>query len=575
MKFFILYFIFWLGVWGANAQSPRAPISVKDKRTIEALGDSAEHYFRKHNFEKTQDFAQKALTLSQKHDYPDGAARAIQWLSTAFLTYGKAQEALALFEKYQPSLVRARPERGARAYMEKAMAYADLGNYPQSLHISQKSVTLLKQAGLVYEANRFQLERIQTLINVGRCDEAIREARPILSYFQTQNDRFNISIALLNIGLAYDKLESYSAAMEYYLASYKNADLLKKYNFISFTILAYKISIIYTDLNQLNRAQYYLNALEAFLNSTRTLSEPRTALNAEVMLNQGRARYYRKTGGIQKEEKCLLKNLAIEKTMGIPFNIHISHYNIAEFYYAHRDYKKSRAHCDTLLRYAIATEQLTMEVSARSLLAQSALKMHELAQAQNERLPLLKILPDVLELEFRNDGFQALAEIDSAAGNFRSAYAFKRQAEALQDSLYNETLHENIAKIETRFELENEFAEQKRAQIIAKTQENAAKNARNERQFLGITVGLLTLFSIGVVLRRRTLTKQNFTNFEKGAGVLIFCALLLTYEFILIFVSPYISLLTGDVPFYKLACNVGVVAVIAPFFQLLRRKFMS
>lgn len=155
------------------------------------------------------------------------------------------------------------------------------------------------------------------------------------------------------------------------------------------------------------------------------------------------------------------------------------------------------------------------------------------------------------------------SQLDSVAGDYRSAFLHRKRAYSLADSLYGEESLIEFERVSTRFELKREH--QADSLQAVKAQQTLIKETQNrdKKQYAGIFVGLLALAALLPLLFR-------FQAAERFGVVLRIIVALLGFEFLLIVLDPYFTKLSQNVPVVKFGLNVAVAAVFSPLFEYLQ-----
>ena len=127
---------------------------------------------------------------------------------------------------------------------------------------------------------------------------------------------------------------------------------------------------------------------------------------------------------------------------------------------------------------------------------------------------------------------------------------------SIKDSLFSQ---------EKAKEIENlTFQEKLRQQEIAEEKQRAKQERKNDLQLMGISafiVSFLLLFLL--VIRHKT--KPRTIEFFGVVG------LLLVFEFISLFIHPYIEEWTGHTPVFMLLILVAVVSILVPLHHRMER----
>jgi len=130
-----------------------------------------------------------------------------------------------------------------------------------------------------------------------------------------------------------------------------------------------------------------------------------------------------------------------------------------------------------------------------------------------------------------------------------SAYRYSTIANEIRESILGE---QKVALLEGM-----KFNEQLRRQENERREIKEQKERKNNLQLIGIILFIITFFAILIILGRR---KAHPTAL-KYLGLL---GLLLLFEFIALFIHPYIDKLTDHNPVYMLIILVGVAAILVP-----------
>ena len=130
-----------------------------------------------------------------------------------------------------------------------------------------------------------------------------------------------------------------------------------------------------------------------------------------------------------------------------------------------------------------------------------------------------------------------------------SAYRYSTVANEIREKILNE---QKISQLEGL-----KFDEQLRQQELARLRENERKARINNLRLIGIILFIITFFAILLLLSRRKAHPKAL----KYLGLL---GLLLVFEFIALFIHPYIDKWTGHHPVYMLIILVAVAACLVP-----------
>lgn len=139
---------------------------------------------------------------------------------------------------------------------------------------------------------------------------------------------------------------------------------------------------------------------------------------------------------------------------------------------------------------------------------------------------------------------------------FDSAFSYQQIAIETKDSLFSQ---EKTKQIQTL-----SFQEKLRQQEIAAAKLKAIEERKNNLQLLGITAFIVTFILFFLLIVRRK-TKPATIEFF---GVV---SLLLVFEFISLFIHPYIEEWTHHTPIYMLLILVGIASILVPLHHKMEK----
>jgi tetratricopeptide (TPR) repeat protein len=164
----------------------------------------------------------------------------------------------------------------------------------------------------------------------------------------------------------------------------------------------------------------------------------------------------------------------------------------------------------------------------------------------------------------KNDGFTKriydasvfLTDYYKVAQKIDSAFSYQQITMDTKDSLFSE---EKVRQIQNL-----SFQEKLRQEQIAEEKQRAEEERKNNLQLIGITVFIVTFILFFLLIIRRK-TKPRTIEFF---GVL---ALLLVFEFIALFIHPYLEKWTHHTPVYMLLMLVGIASLLVPLHHRMER----
>jgi tetratricopeptide (TPR) repeat protein len=396
----------------------------------------------------------------------------------------------------------------ATCYTNLAFLYDKTGDVVKALKAYELSIS--------YRTKINDLENIASInVFIGEIywfqemyDEALKSFNSSLSYFKQTKDDYNTALVLNKIGGVHQDLKKYDTALDAYRNSLVFAKKDSKYA----------------------EAHLYSSMASCF----------------RTMENNDSAIYYYE------------KSIATD-------SVYIAFALLGEIYGENGEYEKSIAYLDIGSRLAM----LYRGVSAVLKIEHSKSKVYYDSNQLNKakEIAILGLekskkngSPTII-MRFAN----ILKQISLDERDFEQAYYYRDLEFEMKDSLTNKDMFRKATMQHVRHEFEkekilkeNEAKEQ--ARILAEE-----TSRRNNLQYSLIFLGILLLF--GIVLSLGFIKVS--ANVAEG---LIFFAFLILFEFVLVFVEPYLETYTNGEPMYNLLANSIIALLIFPLHDVLESK---
>ena len=151
---------------------------------------------------------------------------------------------------------------------------------------------------------------------------------------------------------------------------------------------------------------------------------------------------------------------------------------------------------------------------------------------------------------FLSDFYRNRRDIDSA-------FYYQDIAKSAYDTLFSQQKVMQLQSIA--------FDERLRQQEIASAELKAKDERKNNLQFVAIAIGLITFIVLFFVLSQSIIVKTKFIEFF---GVL---GLLAVFEFINLYIHPYLAHATNDSPLLMLAMLIAIAALLIPLHHRLEK----
>lgn len=255
------------------------------------------------------------------------------------------------------------------------------------------------------------------------------------------------------------------------------------------------------------------------------------------------------------------KALVYRKLEGKPQGLAYALINLAEL-----NLKQNRR--DTATALATKATQYFTEVNDNQGLLWSYRLLGDLAQQQNPAqarqfyLSALNLNPNSTEMNSL-DARKGLSALCAAEGNFEMAYQHQKQyAELFQSRI------EASNEAETRqlaADYEYQLKEKEKAREAER--ESMRVSRRNNLQFISISIGVLSVFSMLVLFRQKVSVRM--------LNALVFLAFLFLFEFLFVLADPTVARLSAGQPLIQLMANALLALSILPVQQWLENRIKS
>lgn len=205
-------------------------IIVNKNEKIDILNELSQLYYEL-SPQKTIEYSNRALELSQQSNYKEGEAQALKNIGTGNYFQSNYDIALEYYFKSLEILEEIEDKEGASSILNNiGIIYWKLFDFEKALEIYNESLKVMRE----FE-NKEGIARAQN--NIGLIYMALQNYDKALEYFikslkimEEVGNKNNTAYCLNNIGIIYWYLENYDKSLEYYLRSYTiNKEIDNKY----------------------------------------------------------------------------------------------------------------------------------------------------------------------------------------------------------------------------------------------------------------------------------------------------------------------------------------------------------
>jgi len=496
---FLIYFLF---ADDSVIDSLKSKIkTTAGKEKIHLLNELGKTYWGLDS-EKTFEYSNQALQLSEKENYKKGKAQSLNNIGVGYYFLGDYDTALDYFLR---SLF-LREEIGDKkdivsSYNNIGIIYDDLANNENALEFYQKALQLYEELddhkGIADALNNIGVSNKR----LSRFNKSLECFLRALKIYEEINDKNGISSSLGNIGIIYNDLSYYDKSLEYHLASLKTNEELK--DEVGVALSMSNIGDVYKNLgNYIKAIEYYQKSME----TGERLGDKRSV--ASSLNNMGiiyddlgefdqALEYYLRSNSLYEE---IGDKNGIAKTIN---NIGVVYENLGNYENALDYHKKS---------FAFFQESKHKKGIAASLKNMGAvyLEMNQYEKALESFDKSLEIVNEIQIRDLMIEIYEGLSDLYSARNNYKKALDYYKLYSEVKDSIFTKEIIERVAGMETTFEVSNHIREQeKEIELLQKDNEIYRLAAEKQKLVKWRLYSILLVFLAAVfIIYNRYLLKN-------------------------------------------------------------------
>jgi tetratricopeptide (TPR) repeat protein len=406
----------------------------------------------------------------------------------------------------------------------------------------------LKQA-LIF--NNHDTDRVFTLLRLSNAysdfkrDSAMQFAQEALDLAQQNEFKKGEAQALNMIGSIFEGTGNYLKSFEYRLESLKIAEEIKNQKLIA---------AIYNNLARVSTERSDYKIALGYLFKAKTLFEKQNDKRflSDALLNIG-DNYERNN---QLDSALFFQKEAYQLALSVGYinNLGTIVSNLGSI-------NSKLNNSDTAIKYFRSAVELLKNAEDEESLAgtyyeisKHFYKIKNIDSSFFYAMRSYTLSTKVSDLKKILNASEQLSHLYEQIGNSDSALKYTKLAKQTGDSILSA---QKIAQL-----VNMQLTEDARQKEIARKEAKAEEERKNNLQLIAIAVFIITFFAILIIFSRRKAHPQAL----KYLGLL---GLLLLFEFIAVFVHPYIAEWTHHTPFYMLLILVAVGAFLVPLHHKL------
>lgn len=411
-------------------------------------------------------------------------------------------------------------EKAITSDYQKGLAncYIYLGYLAQDKSNSELAIRNYHEALKIFQKIKYKSGIAWAINNIGISYFEISEYSKALDYFfkglkisEELGDKQQMSTKLANIGSVYLRQNNYTQALEYYLKTLRIDEELGDPKEIA--VVNGNIGVVYTNMEQHQKAlEYYTKAwkIDVSLNNKYGI--------ATQLDNMGIA--YSDMAETEKEgsvafdsllRKALVYHkqaLKLNEELGNPNRMASCYNNMSTVYYDRYKWDNDKKMLDSALFYLSKALQINEETGNMDGVTMALGNMGGIYTAGGNYSKAEEYLEKTLAtaykygfLETRSQAYLQLTELYEKMKQPEKALIYFKKHTALKDSIFNETKSQQIAEMQTRFEVEK-----KEKELALFKQEQ--KLTKYKAYFLAVVLLLVSLLAAVLINRQRIKIKK-------------------------------------------------------------------
>ncbi|MCU0437270.1 MAG: tetratricopeptide repeat protein [Raineya sp.] len=365
-----------------------------------------------------------------------------------------------------------------------------------------------------------------------------------------------ISACLNNLGIYYFKIGDYTEALKCHTESVVIKEKMgDEDGIISSNI---NIGTIYDQQKDYKKAkEYYEKALQISEKNEDYIDRKATVLfNLAVIYNEeGDMKKY-----LEYNQKALDIRIEIQDEMQIPS----SYRALGEAYTAMKDYTKAQKYLDDALKMSQKIEDRLTESVAYSSMGDLYHEKNEYQKAIEYHQKGYALAKEIGAKHVMLDAAKDLKENYIKLADYTKANEWGIIFTGHQKEIFSEDKQKEFSRLEGKLDLERKLAKEQREKEVQAEKEAKEQQRKNNLQYSAILIALVSIFLIVVLFARKTMRTSTVEN-------IVFFILLIFFEFILVFLDPFISVYTNGFPIFTLLANVAVAIAFMPIHRMLEK----
>jgi len=368
----------------------------------------------------------------------------IQYISSDLeMSLECALQAKEIAKKYEQN------KEEAKANYNLGIYYRKKGDFTTSLSLFEESLELYKKIGDEKEIAK-GFKALGNVYNYqGNFNNALDSYYKALGIFISLKEDFHVALLYNNIGICYNRLGDYHSALEnYYLSLHLKQEIVEKGE------MDEQIIRVYSTLNNIGnlhlRLKEFDKALENFLQGLDCCNDEIST--SKLLNNIGIA--YQEKRDLEKALFYFERALSINKKLNRKDKIAVTWNNIGYVYDLKKDWPSALTFYQKALIYKQEVEDQFGIANCQKNVGSIFLEMKQYDKAREYFLKSIEIAEEIGAMEIVKDDNKYLSRIYLELKSYKTALEYEHKYSAISNSLFHESMAEQLAAIETNYEVQ-------------------------------------------------------------------------------------------------------------------------
>ncbi len=364
--------------------------------------------------------------------------------------------------------------------------------------ISDSLKLLYKRSGYIRSLFSYHNTKGTLEYHRGEYTAALIHFNDALSLGEKYQDTSILIAAHMNVGAIFYLLNNYDQALKHYL---EDAKMMEVYDKTKLADLYGNIGMLYNEIDELDKAEFYLEQSMEMLEKGKELDDMVKQLNVLGIV-------LRKKGKYKESEKSLKKAISYAADNPRYYrDIADIHSNLASLYKNTNDYKNEKYHIQESINYYKKTNNSTNIAQARQFLANYYFDRGENEKAENEIRAAMQLFDSInVPIKNQREFYATFAKIMYVDKKYKEAYDQLDKGFELFDTLLSLQKMEQVSQLETKYFYQQKMevdsikrVEERKKVTLQIKKEKAENQAKLAQQKFFSTIGIGGTFSLLII----------------------------------------------------------------------------